>query len=123
MWGRDKGMQSFNALPFRDKWRVRGFLARGEAPNDPCMATAAVELAESYPRQAMAWMRWLPIYILLIIGYLALPRAIDGDLAMAILYTVVALISIVQFVFSPLTRPKNMARSLKASRRIARSDD
>lgn len=126
MWPRDKEMQTFNALPFRDKWRVRGFLARGEAPGDPRLATAAVELAESYPRQgrlSMAWMRWMPVFFLVVIGFSAIPRAIDGDLEMAILYAVVVLVSIGHLIFSPVARPKKMTRALEASRQIAGSGD
>jgi hypothetical protein len=41
-------MRAFKALSFRDRWRVRRFVFRGEAPDDPRMATAAIELAERY---------------------------------------------------------------------------
>jgi hypothetical protein len=119
-------MQTFNAMPIRDKWRVRGFLARGEAPSEPHTATAAVELAESYSRQgrlSMAWMRWFPAFFLVVIGLSAIPRAIEGELAMAILYAVVVLVSIGHLIFAPVTRPKKMARSLEASRRVAGSGD
>jgi hypothetical protein len=119
-------MRTFNTLPFRDKWRVRGFLVRGETPSDPHWATAVVELAESYSRQGRAYVlsvRWLPIFMLVVYGYVALPRAIDGDIAMAIVYGLIVLLSLVSLIFSPVNRPKNMARSVDASRRIAGSDD
>lgn len=76
-------MQTFNALSLGDKWRVRGSLARGEAPRDPQMATAAVELAESYERQGGAYMglmRWMPPLLIVISGLSAIPKAIDGDI-------------------------------------------
>lgn len=60
-----------------------------------------------------------PAFFLVVIGLSAIPRAIEGELAMAILYAVVVLISIGHLIFTPVTRPKKMARSLEASRRVA----
>jgi hypothetical protein len=44
-------MRTYKALPYGAKWRVTRLVAKGEAPHDPRMAAAAVELAESYQRK------------------------------------------------------------------------
>lgn len=122
MWTVDDEMQTFKALPYRDKLRVSRHLARGQAPGDPRMAAAAVELAESYQRQErllVMFLRWSPLILLVIGGVGAVFDAIDGDQFGLILYALIALGGIWDLMFNPLTRPKNMARSLEASRRIS----
>jgi hypothetical protein len=52
MWDPDDEMQVFKALSYWDKVRIGRCLARGEAPDDPRKAAAAVELAESYQRKS-----------------------------------------------------------------------
>jgi hypothetical protein len=41
-------MRIYQALSYGEKWRVTRLVATGEAPHDPRMAAAAVELAEHY---------------------------------------------------------------------------
>jgi C4-dicarboxylate transporter len=123
MWPWDDQMQTFKALSYGDKLRVSRCLVRGVAPNDPRMAAAAIELAESYERQTPAYtalMRWFPLIVVVGNGYLALPDVMDGDQAMAIFYALVVLLSVEYLMFSPAMRPKNRARSLEASRRLSR---
>jgi hypothetical protein len=43
-------MRTYQALSYDEKWCVTGLVAKGEAPHDPRMASAAVELAERYQR-------------------------------------------------------------------------
>lgn len=53
---------AFQALPYGDRWRITRFLAKGEAPHDPRMAAAAVELAESFQSRGRVYatfIRWL----------------------------------------------------------------
>jgi hypothetical protein len=117
-------METFRALPFREQWRVRGYLVRGEAADDPRMATATVELAESYERHRRLYlgvMRWFPLLMLVLLGYPALRDAIEGDVAMVIVCVLIVLLGVGQLLFSPTMRPKKMVRSLKASRRIVAS--
>jgi hypothetical protein len=97
MWPLDQQMETFRALPFRDQWRVRGYLVHGEASDDPRMAAATVELAESYERHKrlyMGVMRWLPLLMLVLVGYPALSEAIEGDVAMAIVCVLIVLLSV-----------------------------
>jgi hypothetical protein len=118
----EQKLQIFNALSYGDKVRVARCLARGKAPNDPRLAAAAVELAESYRHQSRAqaaFMRWAPVVTAVILSALTLPAAIAGDLPMAIALFLVALCGIAYIVFDPAARPKNVARSLDASRQVA----
>jgi hypothetical protein len=115
-------MQIFNTLSYGDKVRVTRCLARGMAPDDPRLAAAAVELAESYRDQSRAqaaFMRWAPVFTAVILSALTIPAAIGGDLPMAIAFFLVALCSIAYIAFDPAARPKNVARSLEASRHVA----
>lgn len=122
MWHLDDEMPVFKALPYRDKLRVSRCLAQGHAPGSRQMATAAVELAESYGRQSrakVALLRWSPLILIVIGGVGATFNAIDGDRLGLFVYVLMILVSIWNLMFEPATRPENMARSLEASRRIA----
>jgi hypothetical protein len=124
MWPWDDQMQTFKALSYRDKLRVSRCLVRGRAPDDPRMAVAAVELAESYKRQgraSTAWMRWSPWIVIVCFGYMSVPNALKGDLLMAIIYSLIVLFATEELLFGPATRPNSMARSLEASRRVIAS--
>jgi len=114
-------MQIFKGLPYGDKLRVSRCVTRGEAPDDPRMAAAAVELAEGYQRQSWGYtgaMRWGPVAALVIGGCGAVFNATDGDALGLTLNALLALLGVLNLIFSPATRPKNMARVLQASRRI-----
>lgn len=122
MWPSSKRTQTFNALSYRDKVRVTRCLARGKAPDDPRLATAAVELAESYRHQGRAqaaFMRWGPVLTAVILSALTIPAAIGGDLPMAIAFFLVALCSVAYIVLDPAAKPKNVAQSLEASRQVS----
>lgn len=125
MWPTGEGMQTFQALSYSDKWRVRGFLVRGEAPPDRQTAAAAAELAESYQRQGrtfMKLMRWLSATGVVVFGAAAIFMAIDGDALKAILYALLALTNVAHLMYNPAVRPQNVARSLEASRQVIASD-
>lgn len=122
MWLLSKKTQVFNALSYRDKVRVSRCLARGRAPDNPRLAAAAVELAESYRHQNRAqavFMRWAPVLTAVILSALTIPAAIAGDLPMTIAFSLVVLCSIAYIVFDPAAWPKNVARSLEASSQVA----
>lgn len=112
---------TFRALPYRDKWRVTRLVAKGEAPQDARMAAAAVELAEGCQSRG----REVPLHrglaIVLILGGLALAvlAAADGDALVMSAMGLLVLSNVAQFAFNPMTRPKNVARSLEASRRVS----
>jgi hypothetical protein len=125
MWSVEDKMQTFLALSYGDKWRVRGYLVRGEAPYDQQMAAAAVELAESYQRHGRSYktlMRWGPVAMVVVFSFAACLRAVEGDTLMAIIYALVMLTNIGHLMFNPAIRPRNIARSLETSRRMVASD-
>jgi hypothetical protein len=69
-------------------------------------------------RAQAAFMRWAPVLTAVILSALTIPAAIGWDLPMAIALFLVALCSIAYVVFDPAARPKNVARSLEASRQV-----
>jgi hypothetical protein len=88
------------------------------------MATAAVELAESYQRQSRAYialMRWFPAFMVVGLGYVTISHAVDGDTSLVIVYSLIVALSALHLLFNPAVRPKNMGRSLEASRRVVTS--
>lgn len=112
-------MQTFKALSFRDKWRVRRLVYRGEAPDDPRMAAAAVALAEGYQRQGyMRFMRWGTSLMVVLMVPASIYAAIEGDALQAAVWGLLALVNAAHLMFNPATRPKSVARSLEASRRV-----
>jgi len=119
MWRVEENMEAFKTLSFGEKWRVRGFLMRGSAPDDPRLAPAAVELADGYQRQQFAsWMRWLPGVLVALASAGFILNALDNDLLGMILNALTALAAAAQYLLNPATRPKNAARSAEASRQV-----
>jgi hypothetical protein len=114
----------FQALPYGDRWRITRLLAKGEAPRDPRMAAVAVELAESFQARGRAYasfIRWLPIVVIVACGAAAIFFTVDGDTRSAILNAAIVLVNIAQLALNPMARPKSVARSLEASRRVVAS--
>ncbi len=111
---------TFRALSYREKWRVNRLVVRGEAPQDPRMAAAAVELAEQCQRRESEVPLHRGLAIVVILGSLVLAvwAAADGDAFLMGTMALLALTSVARFAFSPMTRPKNVARSLEVSRRV-----
>jgi hypothetical protein len=121
MWPSDNKMQAFRALSYRDMWRVRMCLRRGEAPDEPRLAAAAVDLAEGYRRQGRveaALISWYPLVAIVWFGYLSISAAARGDEWVLILFVLGVPLGIAGFLLDPGRRPQNVARSLEASRRI-----
>lgn len=120
MWPSDDKTPVFAALSYRDKLRVRISLARGEAPESPAMASAAVELAESYERQNRAFIslvRWLPVIMIVCFGYVTISQMLDGYYSLLIPYAFIVMFSGLQLLINPACRPKNMHRSMEAAKR------
>lgn len=112
-------MQAFKALSFADKWRVSRAIYRGEAPADPRMAAAAIELAESYQRQRNTkLLRWLIPVIVVGAGGVAILGAVTGDMLQAVVFGAMALVNLGHLALNPASRPKSVARSLEASRQL-----
>jgi hypothetical protein len=121
MWILNEETQAFQALSYGDKLRVGRCLTWGQAPGDPRLAAAAVELGESYQDQSRTYaavMGWSPVFMALGLGWLSGSHAVEGDGTMLILFVAVVLGSTWIFIFDPATRPKNIARCLDASRRV-----
>jgi hypothetical protein len=119
MWLVAEDMETFRSLSYGDKWRLRGCVFRGEAPDDPRLAPAAVELAEGYQRQDRRFRgvgRWFPAVMGVAFVLLALVGAIKGEMVSTVLYALIALGHLAQYAFNPATRPKHVARALSASR-------
>lgn len=90
------------------------------------MTVAAIELAESYQRRGRIYgavARWLPVAMVIVFGGITIPAAIDGDLAMTILFVLFVVGSVGHLVFNPALRPRNVARSLEESRRSLASGE
>jgi len=122
MWFLNQEGKEFQALSYGDKFRLSRYLARGEAPRDPRMAAAAVEIGESYQRRSRGYIAlicWVPVFIIVCNGYLLTSAAIDGDQLRLILSALIVLGSAMDLILNPLIRPKSMARSVEAARRIA----
>lgn len=122
MWKVDDQMPLYEALAYRDKLRVGRCVTRGEAPGDPRLAAAAIDLAESYQRKSrfeLAAIRWSPMILILIAACGITLNLADGIQFQLILYTFWALMGVGGVIFIPGTRPKSMTRSLEASKRIA----
>jgi hypothetical protein len=111
-------MPNYTALPLRDKRRVLACVRRGQAPPDPRLAAAAVELAEASQRQGRGPLVafWLPLGVAIALGAAAVLTAARGDLLLAGLLALGALLNIAHLAISPMARPRNVARSLRASR-------
>jgi hypothetical protein len=115
-------MRTYQALSFGEKWRVTKLVAKGEAPHDPRMAAAAVELSERYQRRGsgeLTLYRFLAIALIFVGATLAILAAADGDALLMSAMALIALTNVGHLVFSPMLRPKNVARSLEASRRLS----
>lgn len=115
-------MRTYQALPYGEKWHVTRLVAKGKAPRDPRMAAAAVELAERYRRRERdeaTLHRFLAIALIFVGVVLAILAAADGDALVMSAMALIALTNVAQLAFNPMLRPKNVARSLEASRRVS----
>lgn len=115
-------MRTYQALSYGEKWRVTRLVAKGEAPRNQRMAAAAVELAERYQRKGRdeaALYRFLVVALILVGVALAILAAADGDALLMSAMALIALTNVGQLAFNPMLRPKNVARSLEASKRVS----
>jgi hypothetical protein len=86
------------------------------------MATAAVELAERYQRKERGestLYRFLAIALILVGVALAILAAAEGHALVMSAMALITLTNVAQLAFNPMLRPKNVARSLEASRRVS----
>jgi hypothetical protein len=123
MWLKDESLRTFNALTVGNKRRVCWCLARGRALDDPRKAEAAFELAEGYRRQgrlAAVFTRWFPSLFVLYATCFVISAATRGDQLIAIFAALIVPVAVAQLLVNPAAWPKNMARSLEASKPIHR---
>jgi predicted nucleic acid-binding Zn ribbon protein len=119
-------MRTFQALSYGEKWRVTRLVAKGEAPRDPRMAAATVELAERFQRRERGeatLYRFLAIALILVGVALAILAAAEGDALLMSAMALIALTNVAHLAFNPLLRPENVARSLEASPSASGSSD
>lgn len=111
----------FRELSSLDQFRVNRLLTRGEAPEDPELAAITLETGGHYQtksRALAALLGWFPMVLALFLIVFTLPGALDGEIGMAILFLCVVLGIVGVTMFNPWTRPKNVVKSMEASRRI-----
>ncbi len=111
----------FQELSSLEQLRVCRFLTRGESPDDPELAAVTLEVGEHYQAQhpaRAAVMRWWPIVGSLFFTVFTLPGALDGEVWKAILFVLIILGFVGNLMLNPSTRPKSVARSVEASRRL-----
>lgn len=104
-----------------EQFRVNRLLTRGEAPDDPELAAITLEAGRRYQtksRALAALLGWFPVVLAFFLIVFTLPGALDGEVGMAILFLCVVLGVVGVIMLNPWTRPKNVARSMEASRRI-----
>jgi hypothetical protein len=121
MWPPENRLQAFKALSYRDKWRVGSCLRRGEAPEDPRLAAAVVDLAEGYRRRSRLD-SWFPLVVIVLPASLSIVAAIDGDPWTLAIFGLSALSGAATLLLDPGRRPKNVARSLEASKQMLPSE-
>ncbi len=115
---------TFQSLSSLDQLRVLRSLTRGAAPSDPRLAAAAVEWAESYQRRksiSRLYLGWLPIVAIVGFGFAAIPAFVEWEPVIVGGYALILLGGIGQLFLNPFTRPKNVTRSLEASRQLISS--
>ena len=111
----------FRELSSLDQFRVCRFLTRGEAPDDPEVAAITLETAKHYQVQSRVlagFLRWWPVVLALPLVLLALPDATAGQPGMMAFLLFIALGVAANFMLNPWTRPKNVVKSMEASRQI-----
>lgn len=114
-------MRALQELSFGERLRVARLVAKGEAPREPRMAAAAIELAENLQRKGRAesmLFRWVAIMLILVAVAAGIFAMVKGDVVVMVAMGLVTLTNVGHLVFNPATRPKNVSRSLEASKGI-----
>jgi hypothetical protein len=112
---------TFQGLSSLEQLRVSRFLTKGQSPNDPELAAVTLEVGEHYQAQGAVRakvMRWSPIVFSLFFAFFTLPGALDGEVWKVTLFVLIVVGFIGNLMLNPSTRPKNVAKSMEASRRV-----
>jgi hypothetical protein len=91
------------------------------APDDQELAAitlAAAEYCQSQSRVIAAVYRWVPMLAPFCIVISFLPRAVDGHVGAMIFVLFILSGVVATLMLNPWTRPKNVARSADAARRV-----
>ena len=111
----------YRQLSTVDQYRVNRFLVKGMAPRDQELAAttlAAAEYCQSQSPVIAAVYRWVPLLAPFGIILPFLSSAVDGHVG-AIIFVLLILSGVVAtLMLNPWTRPKNVARSAEATRRV-----
>lgn len=104
-----------------DQYRVNRLLVKGAAPDDRKLAAitlAAAEYCQSQSRVVAAAYGWMPMLTAFFIIAPFLQSAVDGHVG-AIIFVLFVLSGVVaNLMLNPWIRPRNMARSAEAARRV-----
>jgi hypothetical protein len=114
----------FQQLSTHEQFRVYRLLAKGETVSDPELAAITLETAghfRSQNRVKARVFRWAPMVLALCLAIGALPGAVEGQVG-GVLFLLFILLSVVaNLMLNPWTRPKNVVKSMEASRRVVAS--
>lgn len=116
----------FRELSSLDQFRVCRFLTRGEAPDEPGLAAITLDTAEYFQarsRVVAVVFRWSPFVLALSLIVSTLSGALDGQVEMMIFVLFVVLGVVGNLLLNPWTRPKNVVRSMEASKRVLASEE
>lgn len=104
-----------------DQFRICWYLARGEAPDDPELAAFTLDVGRDYQTKSRVLavvLGWMPVFFCLSLLGSTLPGALSGQVEMMFLVLLIVLGGAANFVLNPWTRPKNVAKSIEASRQV-----
>lgn len=111
----------FQQLPSHEQFRVFRLLAKGETASDPELAAVTLETTDHFRSQnrvKAGVFRWAPIVLALLLAVSSLSDAIEGQVGMVFFLLFIAICAVANLMLNPWTRPKNVARSAEASRRV-----
>jgi len=114
----------FQQLSSYEQFRVYRLLTKGETASDPELAAITLEAAghfRSQNRVKARVFRWVPIVLALCLAVGALPDAVEGQVGVVFFLVFILLSVVANFMLNPWTRPKNVAKSMEASRRAVAS--
>jgi hypothetical protein len=118
--------QTLHDLSSVDQLKVCRYLTRGEAPDDPALASITLHAGNRYQkkRRGLAILfRWWPMVLALCLIIPILRGTFEGQLVMGVLLLIVLLGVAANLLVNPWTRPKNVVKSMaEAKQVIARVD-
>jgi len=113
-----KKLAAFRALTIRDRTLVFGYLRRGEAPQRPALAEAAIEYGESIlvARLSRVFTRAFMLLLLAGSAFYAVRNGVDGRISGAAFNAAVSFALVAFLALSPIFWPHRVRESLTATR-------